>query len=275
MFTRVFTILLHRLESASATTLIVEIIMNLVKFARSFLISLVLTCVLSMAIPTPLFAQDDTQDVEALLDSTATAMSELESFHFIITTPVGKTLLVSEAELGTVEGDVVRPLAFRALASIELGFVSLDVEAVGIGNQIWVTNPLQGGEFIRLDDALGEEIPPLTLLNPDQLIEQALGLIEQASIEDVETLDGVEMTVVKGQFDPGDITFNGTPVAEEVSGELDPLEITMWINNDNRVVQVEFSGALLPWEQGGGRIVRRIVLSQFNEVQPITPPAGA
>ncbi len=243
----------------------------MVKAIFSTLMTFVL--IASAWLTTPVGAQDEQSDVNALLNSAAMAMSDLNSFHFLITTPVGKTLLVGEAELIQVEGDVVRPMTFHATATIGLGFARLSVEAIGINDKIWISNPLQGGAFTPVSDALGEELPPLTFFNPDQLIQQAIGLIQNPAIDGSESLDGVQTTVVTGNFALGDITFNGTPVVQGIAGDLIPLEVTLWIDEQNRVLQADFAGALLPSEQGGGRIVRRVELSQFDQVLTIDPPA--
>ncbi|MGD9711784.1 MAG: hypothetical protein AB7V46_06940, partial [Thermomicrobiales bacterium] len=73
--------------------------MHLVKRYRRvmtvFMLALVATTIVSAA---PSQAQEET-DVEALLATSATTLAELDSFHFLITTPVGKTLMLGEAEL--------------------------------------------------------------------------------------------------------------------------------------------------------------------------------
>lgn len=251
---------------------IVEFKMQMVKVIPTVLFALVLG--LSGGLFAQSGAQEEPSDVSALLDSSAAAMSDLESFHFLITTPVGKTLLLGEAELTQVDGDVVRPFAFHATADITFGFATLAVEAIGIDDEIWISNPLEGGAFMPVSDALGQELPPLTFFNPDQLILQAIGMIQDPSISGRESLNGMETTVVKGFFDPAAITFNGTPVVQEITDNLTPLEVTLWIDDLNRVIQADFSGALLPSEQGGGRIVRRVELSEFDQVLPIEPPAS-
>ncbi|MGE3796869.1 MAG: LppX_LprAFG lipoprotein [Thermomicrobiales bacterium] len=249
--------------------------MHLVKRYRRvmtvFMLALVATTIVSAA---PSQAQEET-DVEALLATSATTLAELDSFHFLITTPVGKTLMLGEAELTSIEGDVVRPMSFQAQFTVGVGFASLTLEAVGIDDQLWVSNPMAGGEFMLLEGVEGQELPPLTLLNPDQLIQQAVSLIEEPAITGSDDLGGVQTTVVTGSFDPGSITFDGTPVVEDVTGDLDPLQVTLWIDPENRVVQAEFAGALLPWEQGKGRIVRRIELSGFDLVPAIDVPHTA
>ncbi len=218
-------------------------------------------------------AQEDTEVTE-LLQSSATAMLELESFHFVFSTPVGKTILADEVFLESVEGDVVRPMSFQATFEVSLAFLTLDLNAVGIDENIWISNPLEGGKFEQVSGEGEETLPPLPFLNPDALIQEAVSQIQNPQITGDEEIDGVETTVVIGEFDPDAITVDGTPIADALAGELEPLGLTLWIDADHRVIRAEFSGGLLPSEIGAGRIVRRIDLSQFNEPVVIVAPAS-
>jgi hypothetical protein len=221
-------------------------------------------------------AQDEEPDPAALLDETAEAMLAIDSFHFAITTPVGKTMLEDGIELAGVQGDVVRPDIFQVTFTVDLGIASLDLEAIGIGSELWVANPLEGGNFIRIAGE-GEEIsiPPLALLNPDQLIRDAIALLRDPVYEGTEEIDGREVRVISGVFDPADLQVLGTPVSEQFLSGLEPLDVLLAIDDANRIVRAEFSGALLPSEQGAGRIVRRVDLSNFDEPVVITPPETA
>lgn len=241
------------------------------RFAWTLWLSLAVLAVASVCERPAAIAQDE-NDATAILERSAETMLDLESFHFVITTPVGKTLLTDGVELNRVEGDVVRPMAFQATFSVDLGIASFDLQAIGIDTTLWVANPLEGGAFTRLTGGADQPVPPLALLNPDQLIMQAVNLIQEPVVEGSEEIEGLETTLISGTFDPSDITIAGTPVVESFTGDIDPLTVMLWIDGDSRVVRAEFSGALLPSEQGGGRIIRRVDLSRFDEPLTIEPP---
>jgi hypothetical protein len=222
----------------------------------------------------PVSAQEPEAEAMALLEAASEAMLDLESFHFVFTTPTGSTLLESQVELTRVEGDLVRPDRFQAEFSVSLAFIRLTLSAVGIGTTLWVQDPLSGEDtYIQITGGPGqdENIPPLALLNPDVLVREALQQIENPEITGTEERDGQQLQQVEGQFDAASvIDFNGDGSEAE---ELDPLQVTFWIDEENRVVQMEFYGPLLPAEQGTGRIVRRVELSAFNEPVEIMEPA--
>ena len=110
---------------------------------------LVLLAVLALA-PAGAVAQDD--DATALLERAAETMAGLDSFHFELSTPRGRTLLLENIELVGLEGDVQRPDRFRASATGRAAIVELSVDVVGVGTRLWVTNPLGGAEqFEEID----------------------------------------------------------------------------------------------------------------------------
>jgi hypothetical protein len=229
-----------------------------------------------MSTSIPAHAQDEAQDPASLLDEAAKTMLELDSFHFSVSTPLGKTMLADQVELEGIEGDVVRPDAFRAEFSVELGFVSLNLRAIGIGSNLWVSDPTQGGDqYIELTGAAQETLPPQALLNPDQLVMLAVSLLRDPVIKGNAEIDGTSVVNVEGTFDPNDLQSLGTPVPDEILSNVDPLTVNLWIDEEHRIRRAEFAGALLPSEQDAGPIVRRVDLSAFNEPVTIEPPEVA
>lgn len=214
------------------------------------------------------------QDAAALLQSSAATMLELESFHFRLTTPVGETILTEDVFLKSVEGDVVRPMSFQATFEVAMAFLKLKLSAVGIDNSIWISNPMDGGEFMQVSGEGTEMLPPIPFLNPDALILAAMSQILEPAISGEEEIDGHQTTVVTGTFDPAAVALDGTPIAQGLTAEIEPLGLTIWIDAEHRVIRVEFAGGLLPSEIGAGRIVRRIDLSRFDEPVNIEPPAA-
>ena len=219
------------------------------------------------------FAQED-QDATALLDASAATMLELNTFHFVVSTPEGTTTFLDAVELVDIQGDVVRPNSFRAEFRIALAFVKLSLEAIGIGSNIWVSDPLSGdGSFIKVSDGSSENLPPTILLNPDELIAAALELVQEPVVAGTESIDGTETTRVNGTFDPAQLIDFGTPVADELLTNVGPLDISFWIDDQDRIIRLEIAGPFLPGETADAAIVRRIDLSKFNEIVVVEAPA--
>jgi hypothetical protein len=234
-----------------------------------------LLCALAAPLARSASAQDDAQ---AQLDATAQAMLALNSFHFKLETVEGKTVFQDALELKTVEGDVVRPTNFQASVAVNLAILDVTLEAVSVDGNIWVKNPIGGGDsFIQVTGEGSDfELPPMEFLNPDSLVQRALTYLENLQIEGTEEIDGQELTVMTGTFDPAQVMSTGTPTAPEsmiLSAASQPLDVKLWIDDQDRLVRIEFDGALFAFEEDSGRLVRRITFSEFDSAVTIEPPS--
>src|SRR5215203_5093543 len=184
-------------------------------------------------------AQDDAQ---AQLEATAAAMLELNSFHFKLETTAGRTVFQEAFELKTVEGDVVRPANFNAAVGVKLAIVDLTLEVISVDGNIWVKNPIGGDDsFIQVTGGDSDfELPPMAFLNPDTLVQDALRYLDDPQIAGTEELDGQQMTVLTGTFDPSELISSVTPGAEDsiLSAASQPLEVSMLIDDLDRLVQI-------------------------------------
>lgn len=213
------------------------------------------------------------QEAAEMVDQAARTMLELDSFHFSVTTELGKTLLSEQIELTGIEGDVLRPDAFRAEFTVELGFASLDLSAIGIGSSLWVSDPISGNnQYIELSGEGLETLPPRELLNPDRLVMLAVSLLKDSAIKGDDEINDRPVINIEGTLDPRDLEQLGTPVPEELLSDIEPLTVDLWIDEEHRIVRTEFAGALLPSERDAGPLVRRIELSAFNEPLTIEAP---
>ena len=231
------------------------------------------------------------QDVNVLLQESAAAMSALQSFRFELSTVNGTSTILDNLELKKVAGKVLRPDSFSADVTAGLAVVDLTVQVVGIGQRLWVTDPLdQEGRFIEL--ALGDDESGAgslaALINPDRVFLTAVGLVENAAIDGTEKLDGVETTVVTGEFDASKLTgLAGTPVAGEdadpeaadVEGSgfpaeliLERMPVTIWIDDAKRVVRLEIEGQLTSSESTD--VIRGIDFYDFDAPVEIPEPTN-
>lgn len=235
---------------------------------------LLILLTLSPALSGTVRAQDD---AKAQLDKTVAAMLALKTFHFDLETTAGTTSFQDLFELRSVTGDVVRPNNFQAKVEVKLAFVTVTLEAVGVEGNIWVKSPLGGSDaFIQVTGGETDlQLPPTILLNPDQLVSEALKYLDNPQIGDPEELDGQQMTVVTGTFDPRKLISGGTPTADmsNLTPASQPLDVKAWIDDQDRLVRIDFSGPLFSFEEGAGRLVRSITFSNFDADITISQPA--
>lgn len=245
------------------------------RFARWTLLVLLL-CTMGAAPVRSASAQDDAQ---AQLDATVSAMLALNSFHFKLETTAGKSVFQEAFELKTVEGDVVRPANFRASVGVKLAIIDLTLEVVSVDGNIWVKNPIGGDDsFIQITGGDSDfQLPPMDLLNPDMLVQEALRYLDDPQIAGTEELNGQQMTVLTGTFDPSQLVSSGTPTSNDsmISAASQPLDVKLWIDDQDRLAQIDFVGPLFSFEEGTGRLVRRITFSNFDTDVSIEPPAQA
>ncbi len=236
-----------------------------------------LVLVLCTLVAAPIHSATAQDDAQAQLDATASAMLALQSFHFNLETTAGKSIFQDAFELKSVEGDVVRPASFQASVGVKLAILDLTFEVVSVDGNLWVKNPIGGGDsFIQVTGGDSDfELPPMELLNPDSLVQGALAHLDNPQISGTETLDGQETTVLTGTFDPAELISAGstTIAGSAISAASQPLDVKMWIDDQDRLVQIDFVGALFSFEEGSGRLVRRITFSNFDTDISIAPPA--
>ncbi|HYI24174.1 MAG TPA: LppX_LprAFG lipoprotein, partial [Thermomicrobiales bacterium] len=150
-----------------------------------------------VAAQTPESSPAALSDADALLDSAAAAMADLDSFRFEIVTVQGESTILEGLTLGLIEGAVRRPSDFTATVAVVIPFGSLEVTALGVEGGAWIQNPLDDGAWISLQDAADV----IALINPDTLILAALSEISDAEIDGTEQVNGVDTTRVTGVID--------------------------------------------------------------------------
>lgn len=207
-------------------------------------------------------------DAVSLLRDAAAAMAALDSFRFEIETVRGESTIFQGLSVELIEGGVRRPFDFTATVTVNLPFGSLDVTAVGLDGAAWVQDPLTDGEWIALEGS--DDI--VALINPDTLILSSIGLIQDATIDGTDQVDGVDATVVAGT-----VSFAGA--AEQIGGDegelpvevtSEPLPVLIWIDGENRVLEIEILGPILSSESSD--VVRAVRFFDFNEPIEIEQP---
>jgi lipoprotein LprA len=187
------------------------------------------------------------QDATALLDNAVTTMSTVQSFAFALSTVQGQSTILQNLELSGVEGTVQRPDRFQAKITAKLAFIEVDVRMIGIGGNLWVTDPLSDSDsYVNLSSEGGGgsgEVDTLTaLLNPDRLLLAAVDLVENSTIDGTEEINDVPVTRIKGTVDLSNIEQFATATPNMLSDLLilGEMPITIWIDDAGHVVSLDF-----------------------------------
>lgn len=186
------------------------------------------------------------------------AMSALDSFSFQLTHDVGHTTLSGALQL-TRAGGLVATNGLDLEAEANIGRAFVRVEAVVIGEQTWMTNPLTG-----VWSEIAPEDSPFSFLDPVKLVADILGDTEQA-------------TYSTNSSSAGNVTVKGTIPAESLAalvGSVDPtavpnVELTL-DSNSKRLNKIVITGVVQPEDESN--TIRVITLSEFDQQVSLEPP---
>ncbi len=204
-----------------------------------------------------------------LLRNAANAMAALSTFAFEIETTRGESTIFQGLNVREITGFVRRPVDFTATVVVDVPFGSLDVTAIGVDGMAWVQDPLSDTEsWIPLEGA--ENI--VALINPDALIVSSIGLIQDARLDGTENVDGVDTTRVAGTVDFATTAERVTGGSVQLPAEIvaEPLPVTVWIDGEGRVLEIEVVGQIVLTESED--VVRAVRFFGFNEPVDIAPP---
>jgi len=228
---------------------------------------------------TPRTAGAQDADASALLTTAVERMKNVQSFRFELSTVQGTSIIMNNLELAGVEGAVQRPDRFQATITARVAIVDVDVRIVGIGDRLWVTDPLADQEtFVEVtQEVAGEPIvsEALTaLVNPDELLLAAVGLVQNPNIDGTETVDGVKTTRITGTVDFRNLPQfqQATPEAASEFLALEEMPITIWIDNEGVVRSMELEGPITADESPD--VVRRLDLIEIDGPVEITEPVA-
>ena len=192
------------------------------------------------------------------VDLSRAAMSALESFSFQLTHESGHTTLSGSLQL-TRAGGLVATNGLDLEAEANIGRAFVRVEAVVIGEQTWMTNPLTG-----VWSEIAPEDSPFSFLDPVKLVADILGDTEQA-------------TYRTGGDSGSDLIVAGTIPAESLAalvGSVDanavPNVVLTLDPSNKRLKKIVISGLVQPEDESD--TIRVITLSEFDEPVSLEPP---
>jgi len=186
------------------------------------------------------------------------AMRNLESFSFQLTHESGHTTLSGALEL-TRAGGLVATNGLDLEAEANIGRAFVRVEAVVIGEQTWMTNPLTG-----VWSEIAPEDSPFSFLDPVKLVADILGDTLDAEYSTEGTLDG--QFIISGKIPANSLAT--------LVGSVDPSampELVLSLDAETKVLkQVSITGIVQPEDEEG--TIRVITLSEFDKKVSLEPP---
>jgi LppX_LprAFG lipoprotein len=240
--------------------------------------------IVSLRIAQPAVIADE--DTTQLLQAAAKAMTELKSFSFVLRNEGGTTKLLNIVELESVEGEVLRPDSFHAQATAKVAVLTVKVDIIGIDGNLYVSDPTApSGTYLQISTSDMTGVDIASVINPDALILKSVTVVEEPKIDGTAKIGDVETTKVSGTVVLQKvIELAGFTIATPTPGEggtqaepqliLDqPLDVTIWIDQDNRIRRIRLIGAILTSDDPG--IARVIDFSKFDEPVTIEAPANA
>jgi len=205
------------------------------------------------ATPTP------RQRLETAADQTAA----LSSFHFLLTHQNGASNIVLGLAMTRADGDFVKPDRFRATVHASFQGFPVAVKVINVGNQTWITNPLQGVDRYQLVPNGAEAA---AILDPGTGILKAARNVRNPRLAATDKIDSAETYVILGEVDAGDLRSVAT---DAQAGRMVPTRV--WIGRDNGLLYRNRLERDLS-EGQTNNIVLQIDTSQCNEKLDIGPP---
>jgi hypothetical protein len=186
-------------------------------------------------------------------------MGNIDSFSFQLTHDSGHTTLSGALQL-TRAGGFVETNGLDLEAEANIGRLFVKVEAIVIGRQTWMTNPITG-----VWSEIAPEDSPFAFLDPVKLVADILGDTQQATY------------VINDQTTIGEIEILGNIPAKSLAalvGYVSPDEIPSVVltidSSSNLLKKIIISGVVQSEDELG--TVRVITLSDFDEPLAIKPP---
>ncbi|MEX2238365.1 MAG: LppX_LprAFG lipoprotein [Dehalococcoidia bacterium] len=198
---------------------------------------------------------------QEFLQSSADALEEVDSFHFVLEHENGGTEIVLDLEMTRAEGDVITPDRLKADVEAD-GPAGLDVnvQVIAIGEDFFFENPFGGG-FVDADFSIQD------ILDPTR---GAVALLRSAPADSEhdgsEEIDGVQTRKVRATIDSGEFE---TLIPSADAGL--PVEVIVWIGVDDKLpYRIQIVGPLNDSEPDD--IERTIEISDYNNPDVVIEP---
>ena len=204
--------------------------------------------------PTPI-------DPQALLDRTARAVSEVNSFHFVLSHPKGGTPMLDALLIHDGEGDIVKPDKLSVEFGGVFGNIYITASFIGIEGQSYMTNPFSGNWEI-----VPSEVNPIAFFSPEKGLSAIIAGVHNPTLISSDQ----DNYRVGGLLPPQALaSFFGETIHSEDEADFVSVELTLDAES-YLLVGVKLDGRITDGEPPG--TVREIAVSGFDEPVEIEPP---
>ena len=161
----------------------------------------------------------------SVLSTASARWSSTQSAHFALTID-GKAYLDSSQTLALrdAEGDLARPDSVQARAKIAASLATLDIQIIGIGPDMFITNFISG-KWEKAPSDFGYN--PSVLFSDTDGIGAVLKQIQSPKLEKDEDVNGTGAHVVSG-------IVNAATISKMTAGAItsDNIAVKVWISKD-------------------------------------------
>jgi lipoprotein LprG len=203
-----------------------------------------------------------TPSAATLLKDAHDKFNATSSFHFVMTVQHPGTVAAGGFNVTGASGDVAPPDRLKATATVDAGFVSVQVQLIIIGSKEWYTDPLTG-QFVATNQ-----------------------FSSYLRIFDPQTGLGSLLTSLKNPSQPGNGSANGT-ACWKVTGNLSKAQLSPIFGSEvvgdarnttfcisktsSQLLSVVLQGQVLSGDSS--QTIRTIYLSKFDQPVSIQAPA--
>jgi len=220
------------------------------------LLPLVLASVLLAACSSGDDASTEDVDPVALLDSAATRLESVESFHFVIEFEDGSAEIVRGLAMERAEGNVVVPDEIDAQVNASVGPINAEIGIIVADGQGYLTNPLTG----RWEQ---EDISVADVFDLQTGVTSIMRSAQDPEVTGSENVDGVSTYRVEATLPSSELSL--------IPGvrQNQTLDATAWIGVDDPLVhRVRIVGAM--FDENESTVT--LDLSDFDQPVEIEPP---
>jgi hypothetical protein len=204
--------------------------------------------------PTPLSAGQ-------ILSESGSKLEAAKSFHFVLEHTGGGTPIAMGIEMMKASGDMLKPDKMKtSISGVAIGMV-IQVQVVTIGNDTYMTNPLNGNW-----ELLPNEFKVLSVFDPANGVAAILKNLSGATRLNDEEIGGKTCYHVSGEVDSGELNaISGS----SIHGIKDKAEV--WISQKDFLPQViKLQGRITETEKEG--ITRTLSFTDYNLEVKIEKP---
>ena len=198
-----------------------------------------------------------------LLKDAQTKLNATQSFHFQMKVDHPGTPASGGYVITSAEGDVSRPASLSATATVDAGFVNVNVSLIIIGQQEWYTDPISQ-KFVSTNQ-FGYF---LNIFDPQHGLSALMTQLQNPSAPADGSANGQSCWKVSGTLSPSLLQ----PLFNDVIA-TQPIPTTYCIGkSDGRLYSATLSGAIADGDTS--KTAYTFYLSKFDAPVTITPPPG-